>query len=133
MTRFNKMKKIFVSIFFLFLVISAYGERITIESYAGIEVSDITPQNDGAYIVSLYNANYYSHAGMYDYCAFTWYLSYKGQRVSDYYNSHIRCQSGEEKTVYAWPNEIPKGYEKYVTVQFGREQKQIVKDRRDDY
>jgi hypothetical protein len=53
--------------------------------------------------------------------------------VSDYFDTTIRCRKSGEKTVYAWPGDVPKGYEKYITVQFGREQKQIVKDRRDDY
>ncbi|MBQ2291609.1 MAG: hypothetical protein II248_05590 [Paludibacteraceae bacterium] len=124
------MKKIIVSILFVFLVISAYGDRHIIRKHEGIECSSITPQNDGAYIVCLYNTN--NNTGYYigfAYHSFTWYLSYKGQRVSDYYDSVIRCQSGEEKKVYVWPDEVPKGHEKYVVVQFGKEA--APKDRRD--
>ncbi len=125
------MKKIIVSILFMFLVISTYGERYIINKHVGIECSSITPQNDGAYIVCLYNTNdnhgYFINE--FAYYSFTWYLSYKGQRVSDYYDSVIRCQSREEKTVYAWPGDVPKGYEKYVTVQFEKEAPK--KDRRD--
>lgn len=115
----------------MFLVISTYGERRIINEHEGIECSSITPQNDGAYIVCLYNTNdNHGHfANEYAYYSFTWYLSYKGQRVSDYYDSVIRCQSGEEKNVYVWPDEVPKGHEKYVVVQFGKEAPK--KDRRD--
>ena len=63
--------------------------------------------------------------------AFDWYLSYKGKRVSDYYSSTIRCRKTEQRTVRCWPDEVPRGYESYVTVQFGREQ--APRDRRDDY
>ena len=125
------MKKIIVSILFVFLVISTYGERRIINEHEGIECSSITPQNDGAYIVCLYNTNdnHGYFANEFAYYSFTWYLSYKGQRVSDYYDSVIRCQSGEEKNVYVWPDEVPKGHEKYVVVQFGKEA--TPKDRRD--
>lgn len=60
----------------------------------------------------------------------TWYLSYKGKRVSDYYHSVARSMSWFTVKSVAWPNEVPKGHEKYVTVQFGKEPEK--KDRRDD-
>ena len=62
--------------------------------------------------------------------SFTFYLSYKGKRISDYqtansnYKYHFTC------TCYIWPNAIPKGHERYVTVQMGKEP--IKKDPRDD-
>lgn len=102
-------------------------------SYTGINVNNISPMSDGSYLVNLYNTNYndpYDGVSYYTSYSFTWYLSYNGERVSDYYNSTIRCRKTEERKVYAWPNKVPKGYEKYVTVQFGREP--LKKDRRDD-
>lgn len=63
---------------------------------------------------------------------FTWYLSYKGKRVSDYYNTFVIFQSAKKVTVYSWPDEVPRGHEKYVIVKFGKEQlAESPKDRRD--
>lgn len=106
-------------------------EYNTHNSSSGIEVRSITYQSDGSYRVILYNTN---HNDPYYYTSydFEWYLSYKGKRVSDYFQSTIRCRKNVDKYVYAWPNEVPQGYERYVSVQFGREQNMGNKDRRDD-
>jgi hypothetical protein len=61
---------------------------------------------------------------------FTWYLSYSGNRVSDYYYSTATSMSAFTKTAIAWPGKVPKGHEKYVTAQLGKEPAK--KDRRDD-
>ena len=102
---------------------------ITYETHKGIEVDSITPQNNGSYIVKLYNSNRNLQDERATY-SFYWYLSYKGKRVSDYYKSALSCQKVEKKTAWAWPNEVPKGYERYVTVQLGKEPK--VKDYRNN-
>lgn len=105
-------------------------EYNTNRSYVGIVVNYITPQGSGSYAVELYNANY-NDEDCYTSYAFDWYLSYKGKRVSDYYSSTIRCRDTEQRIVRCWPDEVPRGYESYVTVQFGREK--APKDRRDDF
>ena len=98
-----------------------------ISSSEGITVISITPNQDGAYTVVLFNGNRGYIEVAYN---FEWYLSYKGKRVSDYYQESIHCTKSLSKTVYAWPDEIPEGNEKYVTVQFGR--RPAIRDRRDD-
>lgn len=104
-------------------------------SFLGMEVKSIQPQNDDFYMITFYNTNYndpYDGVSYRTSYSFEWYLSYNGKRVSDYYRSTIRCRNEETKNVYAWPAKVPKGHEKYVTVQFGREPREIKKDRRDD-
>lgn len=136
------MKKLFNSLLLSLMFIPLYGQAYTPihiapaeyntkRSYVGIDVVSITPQTNGSYVVEFYNSNH-NDSGCYTSHNFDWYLAYKGKRVSDYFNTTIRCKRNATKTVYAWPGEVPKGYEKYVTVQFGKEQKPIVKDRRDD-
>lgn len=104
----------------------------TIESSIGIEVTSISPQADGSYNVTFYNSNNdgYQYNEYITY-SFDWYLSYKGKRCSDYYKSAIRERKSGIKQVFVWPGSIPKGNERYVTVQFrsGLEEK----DYRDDY
>jgi len=82
---------------------------------------------DGTYYASFYKTTSCNNTGTIE---FDFYLSYKGKRVSDYY--HMRfCVSGRHGTnAVAWPDVIPKGHEKYVTVQLGKEKAK--KDRRDD-
>lgn len=108
-------------------------EHNTHSSFKGINVDSIQLQRDGSYSIELYNTNYddpYDGVSYKTSYSFEWYLSLCGKRVSDYYKSTIRCRKTEIKRVYAWPGKVPKGQEKYVTVQFGREP--IQKDRRDD-
>lgn len=138
------IKKYCVSIVFAIFYCSVYGQAYqqlniapleynTYNSHEGIEVVSITPQSEGAYLVKFYNNNYndpFDGASYQTSYSFTWYLSYKGKRISDYFKTTIRCRRSGEKTVYAWPGDVPKGYEKYVTVQFGKETPK--KDRRDD-
>lgn len=105
-------------------------EYVTNESFSGIVVSSVTPQEDGSYCVEMFNSNRNTVSEQIT-NSFEWYLSYKGKRVSDYFNSAIRGRSTSTKTVWAWPDEVPKGNEKYVTAQFGRE-RTTPTDRRDD-
>ena len=111
-------------------------EYNTHPSSQGINIELIQPQNDGSFLIKLYNTNHndpYDGVSYRTSYSFEWYLSYNGKRVSDYYRSTIRCRKEETKNVYAWPGNVPKGHERYVTVQFGREPIKITKDRRDDY
>ena len=110
-------------------------EYNTHSSFQGVNVNSIQPQNDDSYMVTFYNTNYndpYDGVSYKTSYSFEWYLSYCGKRVSDYYKSTIRCRTKETKKVYAWTAKVPKGHERYVTVQFGREPREIIKDRRDD-
>ena len=97
-----------------------------VESEKGIAVQSTTVNSDKSITATFYNRNmdYYSEENnkKYKYIyVFKWYLSYKGKRVSDYYTEEIRCQQTASRTVYIWPDEVPSGNEKYVTVQLGLE------------
>lgn len=138
------MKKLLLSLFAIVVCITASGQayrqlRIADEvnnthnSHSGIVVQTITPQSNGSYSVTLFNTNYndpYDGVSYRTSYSFAWYLSYKGKRVSDYYQSTIRCRATEQKSVCAWPDEVPKGHEKYVSVQLGSEP--VKRDPRDD-
>lgn len=105
-------------------------EYVTCESSSGIVVLSIKPQENGSYTVVLNNTNSNRPPEIITY-HFTWYLSFQGKRVSDYFHSSIRCGNSNSCNVYCWPNQVPKGNEKYVTIQFGKEE--ATKDRRDDF
>ena len=137
------MKKFLV---LLFLICGMYGciysqayrtinvvreDYVTVNSKEGISVSKLIPNSDKSYTVELSNTNRSAQGEIQSNC-FEWYLSYKGKRVSDYFQETIRCGKTSTRQVYCWPGEVPSGYEKYVTVQLGREQVPIIKDRRDD-
>lgn len=104
-------------------------EYRTVSSTEGISVYSITPNWGNSYTVVLSNNNRCNQGEITNY-NFEWYLSYKGKRVSDYYQATIRCNDSSTKSVYAWPDEVPTGNERYVTVQLGREPAK--KDPRDD-
>lgn len=104
-------------------------EYVTISSTQGISVNSITPNYNGSYSVNIGNSNRGNQGEITSY-SFEWYLSYKGKRVSDYYHETIRCQQSSTRTVYCWPDEVPSGNERYVTVQLGQEPAK--RDRRDD-
>ena len=92
--------------------------RVTINSSSGISVVSVQYQNGGSYSVCMMNNNY-NNPDERNIYSFKWYLSYKGSRVSDYYNSSLKCR--EQVTfnqITVWPGTVPSGYEKYVTVQF---------------
>lgn len=140
----KEMRKLFLTLCSVIVCMAASGQayrqiRIADEvsnthnSYSGVEVRTITPLSDGSYSVTLFNSNYndpydgVSYRTSYSFC---WYLLYKGKRISDYYQSTIRCRASDKKNVWAWLDEVPKGYEKYVSVQLGREA--VRRDSRDD-
>lgn len=105
-------------------------ERKTIFSYSNIDVQSIEyVDSTDVFSVCFMNENYNNEDEINTY-SFEWYLSYKGERVSDYFTAAILCRRQLSKSVCAWPKRVPKGYEKYVSVQFGREPEK--KDRRDD-
>ena len=106
-------------------------DYVTVNSKEGISVSKLIPNSDKSYTVELSNTNRSAQGEIQSNC-FEWYLSYKGKRVSDYFQETIRCGKTSTRQVYCWPGEVPSGYEKFVTVQLGREQVPIKKDRRDD-
>lgn len=124
------MKKVLVLLIGLLSCLTIYAQayrginigpeptRVTINSASGISVSSIQYGSDGAYSICMMNNNYNNPNQRNSY-SFKWYLSYKGKRVSDYYNSTIKCR--EQVTfsqINVWPGTVPNGYEKYVTVQF---------------
>ncbi len=104
-------------------------EYVTVNSKEGISVSSITVNQNNSYTIVLYNNNRGNQGEITSY-NFEWYLSYRGERVSDYYQETIRCGQSSSRTIYAWPGEVPYGYEKYVTVQLGRQPAK--RDPRDD-
>lgn len=104
-------------------------EYVTKSSTNGISVNSITTNYDGSYTVNLSNDNGGSLGYVISY-SFEWYLSYKGKRVSDYFQEVIECGLSSTRKVYCWPDEVPSGNEKYVTVQLGREPAK--RDPRDD-
>ncbi|MBQ9472822.1 MAG: hypothetical protein IJU81_00265 [Bacteroidales bacterium] len=107
---------------------------VTVSSHDGITVQGTTVNPDKSLTVTFKNnnSNNYDSSGEIKTYSFEWYLSYKGKRVSDYFTDAIRCGKTDSHTVHLWPGEVPTGYEKYVTVQLGRERKPIQKDRRDN-
>ena len=104
-------------------------DYVTVSSIKGIGVTSLTPNSDKSYTVELTNHNRSAQGEIQSNC-FEWYLSYKGERVSDYFQETIRSTKTATRTVYCWPGKVPSGHEQYVTVQLGREP--IKKDRRDD-
>lgn len=104
----------------------------TINSTQGILVQNTAVNQDKSITVTFKNVNSsnYDNSGEIITYSFEWYLSYKGKRVSDYYTDALRCGKTTSHTVYIWPGEVPSGYEKYITVQLGKEPKKT--DRRDD-
>ena len=133
------MKKLFTFIIFVSMLVCANAqyvpiniiraEDVTINSKVGIVVQNTSVNTDNSVTVTFMNTNY-DQDNERDTYTFEWYLSVKGKRVSDYYTEAIRCRRTSSRIVHFWPGEVPKGYEKYVTVQLGREPKK--KDPRDD-
>lgn len=107
---------------------------VTVNSHDGILVQGTTLNKDKSITVTFKNGNEsnYNTSGEVITYSFDWYFSYKGKRISDYYTDAARCGKTVSHTAHFWPGEVPAGYEKYITVQLGRERKPIKKDRRDD-
>ena len=91
----------------------------------------IAANADGSYTVTITNFNPCQ--------SITWFLSYRGRRVSDSFTTFARGRRYESVflipgetvhvTVRAWPNEVPRWHERYVTVQLGLGRE---RNRRDD-
>lgn len=112
---------------FNFITIVSAQDGISIN---GIKVNvDQNGVSDGTYNVT-FRDNTVRYLGDDHPNNFTWYLSYKGKRVSDYYYNSATSMSSFSIKAVAWPNEVPKGNEKFVTAQLGKEPAK--KDRRDD-
>jgi hypothetical protein len=127
-----QVKKLFFMAFVVFAMVSnAYAQSEYISNSIKINV-DSKGVPDGTFTVEFKNGHNESET-------ITFYLSYSGKRVSDYYANRVPAGYGDmiygwrygELIINAipWPNTVPKGNEKYVTVQLGRE---IHRDRRDD-
>ena len=130
------MKKILLLMCLLFnfiTIVSAQYEGISSDIKVNVDEKGVP---DGTYKVSFVNSKNEQKS-------FVCYLSYSGKRVSDYYNcvvsgggaqyrgGSMSWYPGESsKNMFAWPNTVPKGHEKYVTAQLGKEP--VKKDRRDD-
>jgi len=100
-------------------------------SISVVEISANVDKNgvhDGSYSVK-FRDNDNVYISDYNSTQFTWYLSYKGKRISDYVNSSSSGNRNFSVTAFAWPGEVPKGNEKYVIAQLGKEP--VKKDRRD--
>ena len=126
-------------IVFLALFIIGIGFKVsmaqvyeTISSSEGIVVKSITVNQDRSLTVEFFNSNRRGYERAVINYSFEWYLSYKGKRVSDYYQESIVRDGSSTRKVYCWPGEVPAGNEKYVTVQFGKESTKPARDRRDD-
>ena len=113
----------------MYLNVLGQTSRRLINSYLGIEVQKIGLMSTGQYSVTFFNNNE-QPVSYRTFNCFYWYLSYKGKRVSEYVMSTVGCRLSKQETIWAWPDEVPSGHEKYVSVQFGRET--VKRDSRDD-
>lgn len=93
-------------------------EYVTINSSQGILIENVSVFSYNSIKVVFKNANRCNEPEIATY-AFQYYLSYRGQRVSDYFNAAVRCSRSESYTVNFWPDTIPAGNESYISVQFG--------------
>jgi hypothetical protein len=111
----------------ILVVLVCFGANANAQN---VEIREITSLPDGSYTVIFRN---HDNDAMLlgatpDYATITWYLSYKGKRISDYYRTSVGY-GNKSATAMAWPDVVPKGNEKYVTAQLGKEPAK--KDRRD--
>ena len=108
------------------------ADRCSSTNMNAISVESITPVSGdvNGYQIKFCDSQNIDRAVKQYATSFKFYLSYKGKRVSDYKMANSNYQYHFTSTCYTWPNSVPKGYEKYVSVQIGVEQKK--KDPRDD-
>lgn len=108
------------------------ADRYTSTDVSAISAESITPVSGDAngYEIKFCDAQNVNRAVEQYATSFEYYLSYKGKRVSDYKKANSNYQHYFTSKCYTWPDAVPKGYEKYVTVQIGREP--VKKDHRDD-
>lgn len=120
--------------FFLILYLTLFSGTYLF-AQEGISILEITPNKDDKGIIDdsytvKFRDNTIRYLGDDHPNNFTWYLSYKGKKVSDYYYSTATSMRVFSVIAFVWPNVVPKGNEKYVTAQLGKEL--LKKDRRDD-
>lgn len=125
------MKKFLVLGLMLFGFSTLFAiEYVKVASYQGVVVENTTVNADKSITIDFKNSSPCEIPEIATY-TFEYYLSFKGKRISDYYNAAVRCKGHKTYTVYFWPDTVKAGQEKYITVQFGREQPK--RDPRDDY
>ncbi len=108
------------------------ADRYTSSNMSAISVEMITPisGDENCYEITFLDSQNVNRAVEQYATSFKFYLSYKGKRISDYKSANSNYQYKFTYKCYVWPDMVPKGYEKYVTVQIGDEPKK--RDRRDD-
>lgn len=108
------------------------ADRYTSSNMSAISVEIITPisGDENCYEITFLDSQNVNRAVEQYATSFKFYLSYKGKRISDYKLANSNYQYKFTYKCYVWPDMVPKGYEKYVTVQIGDEPKK--RDRRDD-
>lgn len=108
------------------------ADRYTSSNMSAISVEIITPisGDENGYEITFRDSQNVDRAVEQYATSFKFYLSYKGKRISDYKLANSNYQYKFTYKCYVWPDMVPKGYEKYVTVQIGDEPKK--RDRRDD-
>lgn len=108
------------------------ADRYTSSNMSAISVEIITPisGDENCYEITFLDSQNVNRAVEQYATSFKFYLSYKGRRISDYKLANSNYQYKFTYKCYVWPDMVPKGYEKYVTVQIGDEPKK--RDRRDD-
>lgn len=108
------------------------ADRYSSTNMSAISVESIIPisGDENAYEIKFCDSQNVDRAVEQYATAFKFYLSYKGKRVSDYKTANSNYQFRFSCKCYIWPDMVPRGYEKYVTVQIGEEPKKT--DRRDD-
>ena len=108
------------------------ADRYSSTNVSAISVESITPTagDVNGYEIKFCDSQNVNRAEEQYATSFEYYLSYKGKRVSDYKSINSNYQHYFTSKCYVWPDAVPKGNEKYVTVQIGREP--MKKDPRDD-
>lgn len=108
------------------------ADRYISNNVSAISVENITPISGDAngYEINFCDAQNVNRVEEQYATSFEFYLSFKGSRISDYQKANSNYQHYFTIKCHIWPDAVPIGYEKYVTVQIGRETTK--RDRRDD-
>ena len=127
------MKRLFFIFFIMFILIGNLHAQVYDKLSGSIRVNvDLNGDPDGTFTITILNKISTGRN-------IQFYLSYQGKKVSDVYTHYVPGgfysaifppQDGELVVeVIPWPNIVPKGHEKYVTLQYGGQNN---RDRRDD-
>ena len=108
------------------------ADRYTSSDMSAISVEQITSisGDENGYEITFRDSQNVNRAVEQYATSFKFYLSYKGKRISEYQSANSNYKYTFTYKCYAWPGMVPKGNEKYVTVQIGNEPRK--KDPRDD-